>query len=74
MESINGCEKVIEYDKLTICNTCKGTKSRLGYNTVDCKVCKGTGVRFQKHGSLLMQSDCDVCGGEGNIIRNPCLY
>lgn len=74
MESINGCLKVIEYERLIVCSSCKGKKARIGYSSVECKSCKGTGIKINKNGSFKVESVCEECLGEGIIYKNPCLY
>ena len=45
----------------------------MGYNSKECKPCKGTGIKFTKHGLMMIQSECEDCDGEGIVYKNPCL-
>lgn len=73
MESINGCEKTAIFEKLSVCNTCNGSKSKPGTGPSNCKFCSGTGTVFMKHGGFLsIGMECDKCHGQGKKIHTPC--
>jgi len=58
------------------CSKCSGTGAEPGTQPETCSKCHGTGqIRFQQRTMLgMMQSTrpCDVCGGTGKIIKEPC--
>jgi molecular chaperone DnaJ len=73
MESIHGCHKTIEYERLAVCSSCKGKKGRIGYSPVECKSCKGTGLKYHKSGLFKIEVVCEDCLGEGSVYKNPCV-
>jgi molecular chaperone DnaJ len=58
------------------CEECNGTGAAKYSRTVMCPVCKGSGEVRQVSQSLFGQfvniSSCSRCGGEGQIIDDPC--
>lgn len=71
-----GCKKDISFTKVSRCSDCSGTGAEKGTSPERCTHCNGTGqVRVQQRTPLgVFQSSrpCDVCGGVGKIIKNPC--
>ena len=67
-----GVEKKVKYKRDTKCNTCNG----LGGESIPCSNCSGSGKVSQqvKMGNqiFISQSDCPVCKGEGQILKNTC--
>ena len=74
MEAINGCQKVVSYEKVSQCSTCNGSKCKPGSSPTSCSNCGGSGKMFFKQGFMTIQMECSSCNGEGTTIRNPCLY
>lgn len=72
MDSINGCQKSINFDRTSVCGTCNGSKSKPGTGPTKCSTCGGSGKVFYKQGFMSIAMDCSACGGNGSIIRNPC--
>lgn len=71
----NGVEKKIKVNKHVSCKTCSGSGAKNGqYDT--CKQCNGTGVvtRVQQTmlGAMQTQTTCNVCSGEGRIVKDKC--
>jgi molecular chaperone DnaJ len=67
-----GKETEIALTRLENCETCKGTGANAGSKPKTCPRCKGAGsVRFQQ-AFFSINTACDVCHGEGQIIENPC--
>jgi molecular chaperone DnaJ len=72
---VNGVEKKIKVNKHVSCKVCKGSGAANGqYDT--CKKCNGTGVitRIQQTmlGAMQTQATCNVCNGEGRIVKDKC--
>lgn len=71
-----GVEKEISLNRLHACDTCKGSGCKAGKEPVVCKHCNGTGQVQVKQstpfGQFVNVKTCDVCGGEGRIITDPC--
>jgi molecular chaperone DnaJ len=70
-ESILGCIKPIAYSTQVDCDACHGTGS--ADNEVEiCHACNGQGS-FQRQTPMGMTvTFCNVCGGQGKKIKNPC--
>jgi DnaJ-related protein SCJ1 len=72
----NGRDTEFTIEKQQICEDCEGSGSADG--KVDtCHKCGGRGMIIQKH--MLapgifqqVQSHCDVCGGQGKVIKHKC--
>ena len=71
-ESLFGVSKQIKYNRYETCSTCGGTGAKKGTNRVTCPVCHGTGEIRQQQGFFSIARTCYKCGGEGEIIENPC--
>lgn len=77
-ESINGCTKKINTNKLSKCDNCNGTGAKPGTKINECPTCKGTGQE-RKHqqtmiGITTVIATCSACKGIGKIIENPCEH
>ncbi|MBX7244301.1 MAG: DnaJ domain-containing protein, partial [Candidatus Sumerlaeaceae bacterium] len=71
-EAVNGKEVEISLTRLETCTECTGSGAKGGSKPKTCPRCKGAGsVRFQQ-GFFSMNTACDMCRGEGQIIDNPC--
>lgn len=77
-EIATGVEKKIKVKKLVPCSHCDGTGAASGSSMETCTNCHGTGrvTRVQQTilGAMQTQTECSVCGGEGQIIKNKCPY
>jgi len=71
MEAVKGTTKTVNYDRIEICNYCKGSGNKKGGHT-KCSACRGTGMHKVQKGPILFQSTCNKCGGTGNIMKDPC--
>lgn len=75
-EAAFGTEKEISVSKLQTCDTCSGTGAKPGTSPETCSHCNGTGqVRYSQStlfGQFVNVRTCDVCGGEGKIIKHAC--
>jgi molecular chaperone DnaJ len=72
MEAINGCQKSVAFDRIAVCSTCNGSKSRPGTGQTKCFTCGGSGRVVYRQGLMTIQMDCTACNGEGSVIKNPC--
>jgi molecular chaperone DnaJ len=73
MEAIQGCQKQVNVERISVCTTCNGSKCRPGTSPAQCNTCGGSGKVFYKQGFMTIAMDCSVCNGEGSSIRNPCM-
>lgn len=56
------------------CGTCAGTGTADKSPAADtCKDCRGSGKRRVQQGFMLFEHTCNTCGGNGRVIRNPCV-
>jgi molecular chaperone DnaJ len=76
-ESIFGTKKTITVNLYDICDKCNGTGARAGSSVETCRRCGGTGqVRIHQQtmfGSMTSIQTCDVCHGEGKVIKERCM-
>ncbi|OOB79231.1 MAG: molecular chaperone DnaJ [Epulopiscium sp. Nuni2H_MBin001] len=75
-EAAFGTEKEIQVATSETCVTCKGTKAKPGTHAETCAKCNGQGqVRVTQRtilGAMQTVQTCDVCGGEGKVIKEKC--
>lgn len=71
-DAYRGVQIPLQFERVEACGTCQGSGSRSGSGTKRCPQCRGSGrVQFSQ-GFFSMTQTCDECGGEGQIIDNPC--
>ena len=73
-EAIFGTEKEIEFRRLEVCHTCRGSGAEPGTDPVRCPKCNGTGEVRQRAPlfNMVTVTTCDQCRGEGVVIAIPC--
>lgn len=71
-EAAKGVEKELAITNQVICTECKGKGSASSAGIETCRQCSGRGQIFEQRGFFSMSSTCPVCGGEGQVITNPC--
>ena len=75
-EIAHGVEKEISIEKSVPCPDCGGRGAKNSSDIKTCPACNGTGQVQRVVNSFLGQtvtySTCQQCGGEGQIISNPC--
>lgn len=72
-EAARGAEKVIKFQRLTVCDACHGTRARAGEGVQTCPNCRGTGQVRTQQGFFSIATTCGQCRGEGAIIADPCV-
>jgi molecular chaperone DnaJ len=76
-EISTGIEKKLKIKKWKTCETCGGSGARSAHGTITCPVCNGAGEIRQVSRSVFGQfvniTTCQNCGGEGRVIKEPCL-
>jgi molecular chaperone DnaJ len=71
-DAYNGTQLPLQFDRQTECSTCKGSGAKGSGGTKRCPQCRGSGrVQFSQ-GFFSMTQACSQCGGEGQVIENPC--
>ncbi len=75
-EAAFGCKKELTINKYVACPTCGGSGCRPGTSKRTCPKCNGSGqtVRMQRTalGQFQSVTQCDECGGTGQINETPC--
>ena len=75
-ESFSGVQKEISISRNEECSTCHGKGSKPGTSPETCSACHGTGQVTQTVSTMLGQMQttrtCNVCGGRGKVIKEPC--
>lgn len=75
-EAAFGVEKEVEIPTLQICQSCEGSGAAAGSGASTCPRCHGSGemrrVQQSVFGQFVNVVVCDRCGGEGQIVSEPC--
>jgi molecular chaperone DnaJ len=69
---LSGVEESIKIPKMRPCETCSGSGSREGRAPKTCERCRGMGQIAFQQGFFRVNRPCDVCGGAGQVIVDPC--
>ncbi len=71
-----GCDRDIMLNKLSVCDTCKGSGGAPGSKVETCTNCQGSGTvrRVQNTilGQVVSSQPCNVCNGSGKTISVKC--
>ena len=75
-EAAFGTTKEIEITRIEHCTRCDGGGSEPGHEKQTCSNCRGSGKvrRAQRSvfGQFVTEAACNVCGGAGSVITDPC--
>jgi len=71
-EAARGVERSITIPRLETCETCYGSGTRDGAAPQTCPTCKGSGQIRYAQGFFTINTTCDRCRGEGNVIVDAC--
>lgn len=75
-EAAYGAKKDITVNRFEPCAACRGTGAKNGTQYVKCASCGGTGkIRYAQEtafGRVVSMKACNVCGGTGRNIKEPC--
>ena len=73
-EAAFGCDKTIEFDRVTRCSTCEGSGAKAGTELEPCSACNGRGrVRYQQGMfPIAVERTCARCHGTGRVVVTPC--
>jgi molecular chaperone DnaJ len=72
-DAVFGVEKEIRIRRLERCATCNGSGSASGRGPSVCSHCHGRGQFRYQQGFFSVARTCNVCGGSGQVIGDPCL-
>jgi molecular chaperone DnaJ len=71
-DAVFGKEVQVTIRRMEACDTCRGTGTASGRGPSTCQQCQGRGqVRYQQ-GFFSIARTCNVCGGSGSVISDPC--
>jgi molecular chaperone DnaJ len=71
-DAVFGKEVQVTIRRAEACDTCRGTGTASGRGPSTCQQCQGRGqVRYQQ-GFFSIARTCNVCGGTGSVISDPC--
>jgi molecular chaperone DnaJ len=71
-DAVFGKEVQVTFRRMEACDTCRGTGTASGRGPSTCQQCQGRGqVRYQQ-GFFSIARTCNVCGGTGSVISDPC--
>ncbi|NLF09913.1 MAG: molecular chaperone DnaJ [Pirellulaceae bacterium] len=71
-EAAYGTSKVVQFERHSVCETCRGSGAKPGTSPEPCRYCGGRGRIVQSTGIFQMQSTCPSCRGKGQVISSPC--
>lgn len=71
-DAIFGVDKEIKIRRLETCGACKGSRSASGRGPSVCTHCQGRGQFRYQQGFFSVARTCNVCGGSGQVIGDPC--
>ncbi|MEE2672670.1 MAG: molecular chaperone DnaJ [Myxococcota bacterium] len=69
---LTGTESSLKIPKMRACETCSGSGAREGHPPKPCERCRGLGQIAFQQGFFRVNRPCDVCGGAGEVITDPC--
>ena len=69
---LEGTEVSIQIPKMRPCEPCSGSGAREGSSPQTCSRCMGSGQIMFQQGFFRVNRTCDVCGGAGQVIADPC--
>lgn len=76
-DAIFGVRQPVEVRTAVACETCEATGAKPGTQPITCLECAGSGqvqrVRQSFLGQMVTNSVCPRCGGQGQVISDPCV-
>ena len=74
--AFSGLEKALTLEKNIVCDECNGSRAKKGTSPRTCPQCHGSGqmqsVRNTPFGQFASVTACNMCGGTGQFIDEPC--
>ena len=71
-EAALGLEREIEIRRMSVCPLCRGSRCSPGTSPVICPACRGFGSFRSQRGFFRVETTCERCQGERQIIPKPC--
>lgn len=67
-----GTQASITVPTVLSCTTCKGSGAKPGTAPKGCTTCNGMGKVRAQQGFFMIERTCPACGGQGQVISDPC--
>ncbi len=71
-DAVTGVTTSVHLTSDGACTTCFGSGAAPGTQPDNCHRCGGRGVLDDNQGMFSLSQPCDLCGGRGKIVINPC--
>jgi molecular chaperone DnaJ len=71
-QAYSGSEVAITVPAALICEPCKGSGAKPGTKPTTCSTCGGAGRVRAAQGFFAIERTCPRCGGQGQMITDPC--
>jgi molecular chaperone DnaJ len=71
-EAFKGKDTPVKVSTWQGCVTCHGSGAEKGSKPETCDACRGAGRVRAQQGFFTVERTCSVCGGAGQVIKNPC--
>ncbi len=71
-EAYNGKKQNIRYTTAVKCESCAGSGGKSSNSAVKCLGCGGSGRIRSQQGFFTIEQTCNVCGGNGTVLKDPC--
>ncbi len=72
LDAVRGMETSINLVSEAACSTCHGSGAKPGTAPSACANCGGRGVIDDNQGFFSFSAPCQVCGGRGTVVSEPC--
>lgn len=71
-DAFKGVQLPLHFERVESCGTCHGSGGKPGSGVKRCTQCRGSGRVQVSQGFFAMSQACPRCGGEGQIVEDPC--
>jgi molecular chaperone DnaJ len=71
-EAAFGSEQEIRVPRMSACPLCRGSRCSPGSSPMTCPTCRGHGSLRSQRGFFVVETTCERCQGERQIIVRPC--
>jgi molecular chaperone DnaJ len=70
-DAMRGCQVPLSVNRQERCGTCRG-QGHVARSVAVCPGCGGEGTRRWARGHMVFTKVCEVCGGNGQMVRDVC--
>ncbi len=71
-DAFKGAQLPLHFQRVESCGGCRGSGGKPGSGVKRCTQCRGSGRVQVSQGFFAMSQTCPRCGGEGQIVEDPC--